>query len=247
MANIVDIPANGGYSLLAGYGFCDAAGPDLPPDGAKGYAHGCLFRKTNGSAASDALYLNIGNFESANFDLLTGSPTTLTVPIPLTQFRVWDALQTNLPGTAADDDLGLVTGTFGTGAPYLRTVDFKASTALAYGRTQITVPPHYIAGAPITLEIDAGMLTTISDSGGSVLVNAAVYRAAAPSVNICATAAQGANSLTVATKTFTITSTNITPGELLDVRISHGGEDAATATAVIGIITGVRFKFAGQP
>jgi hypothetical protein len=50
-------------------------------------------------------------------------------PIPLTDFRVWDAMQTPLPGTPATDDLGLVGGTFGTATPTLRTQDLKTAGA----------------------------------------------------------------------------------------------------------------------
>ncbi len=32
-------------------------------------------------------------------------------PVLLTQMRVWDALQTNLPGTSSADDMALITGT----------------------------------------------------------------------------------------------------------------------------------------
>src|SRR5574338_320399 len=64
--------------------------------------------------------------------------------VPLTAFRVWDALQTNLPGTSATDDLGLITGTFGTDAVYIGTSDLKAAGATSrYARVLIPLPPNY--------------------------------------------------------------------------------------------------------
>lgn len=73
MAEVIDIGATGGYSELAGYGIMDAAGTTVPTDGALGYGHGCLFRKANGSGATDALYVNIGTKASADFDIVNPS------------------------------------------------------------------------------------------------------------------------------------------------------------------------------
>jgi len=61
----------------------------------------------------------------------------------------------------------------------------------------------------------------------------------APNVDICATAVQSCNSLTAANKDFTITPTNVVPGDLLNVVISMIVADTATATAVIGRINKV--------
>lgn len=40
-------------------------------------------------------------------------------PIPLTSFRVWDAITTLLPATSATDDLGLYGGTWATSSPLI--------------------------------------------------------------------------------------------------------------------------------
>ena len=47
-------------------------------------------------------------------------------PVTLTDLRIWDAIQTNLTGTANTDDLAIVGTTFGTTAPVINAGDCKA-------------------------------------------------------------------------------------------------------------------------
>lgn len=164
------------------------------------------------------------------------------VPIAMTEFRVWDAQQTNLPGTAANDDLAIIGGTFGTAGPVLQTADAKTTTKTQYARCQVKVPSTYCDGATISVAINAGMVTTVSD--GTATVDLEVYLNGAGS-DICATAAQSINSLTAATKTFDITETAICAGDLLDIRVTLAVTDSASGTAVIGQINSIKFSFTG--
>ncbi|MCK6483738.1 MAG: DUF2190 family protein [Phycisphaerae bacterium] len=154
-------------------------------------------------------------------------------PLQFEQAKVWDAPQTNIPGTPATDDLGLIDNTFLTGAPTIETGDLKAAGATTR-KTRISwpVPPEYVAGQTITLRLNAGMKTTVADT--SATIDAQVARRAAPNTDICATAAQSINSLTAANKDFTITPTNVVPGDILDIVLAIAVTDAATGTAVIG-------------
>lgn len=158
--------------------------------------------------------------------------------IPWTAWRVWDALGTNLPGTAANDDLGLVGGTFGTNSPTIQTGDLKAAGATTrYARCQIWLPPEYDAGQTINLRFHAGMKTTVADV--SATLDAEAYKSDTEEgvgSDLVSTAAQSINSLTLADKDFVIDGSALSPGDLLDVRIAVEVNDAATATAVIGLI-----------
>lgn len=161
--------------------------------------------------------------------------------VNLTDFRIWDAFQTALPGTSSGDDLALVGGTFGTAPPSLRTADLKAagSTTLR-ARALIQLPAEYDAGQTILIRISAGMITTIADVAATIDVEA--YKSSKANgigSDLCATAAQNMNSVTFANFDFTITPTGLAAGDLLDVRLSMLVNDAATATAVIGCIGGV--------
>jgi predicted RecA/RadA family phage recombinase len=158
-------------------------------------------------------------------------------PIPIDKFRVWDEVQTII-GTPGNDDLGIVDNTFLTGTPSIETGDVKAGGATSRKtRFQFAVPPEYVAGQTITLRANAGMKTTVADNAASI--DFEVVRHAAPNVDICATAAQSINNLAAANKDFTLTPTNVVPGDILDVVCTVLVDDDATGTAVIGKVNSV--------
>jgi hypothetical protein len=153
--------------------------------------------------------------------------------IPLTQARTWDSVAVNLPAAATGDDLGLVSGTFGTNPARITAGDVKAlgpTTRRLY--MAIPIPANYEDGQTIQLQIRAKMETTVADV--SCTLDAEVYVGADGTVgsDLVTTAAQSMNSLSAAAYTFTINATGVDPGDLLEVRLSIASNDAATATAV---------------
>ena len=153
--------------------------------------------------------------------------------IPLTQARVWDAVQTNLPATPATDDLGIVTGTWGTNPARITAGDVKAlgsTTRRLY--LAIPIPANYEDGQTIQLRIRAKMETTVSD--GTCTIDAEAYVGSDGSLgsDLVTSPAVSMNSLTAANYDFTINATGVDPGDLLEVRISIAASDTATATAV---------------
>ncbi len=162
-------------------------------------------------------------------------------PVKLTDLRVWDAFQTNLPGTAATDDLALIGGTFGTAPPVVSAGDLKAAGATSrYARFQVTLPECYDAGETLTLALYAGMVTTIADTSCTIDVQCyKLDKAAGIGSDLCATAAMTMNSLVFAAKSFTITPSGLVAGDTLDVRIAIACNDAATGTAVTPTIAAV--------
>ncbi len=177
----------------------------------------------------DAPALNISGSAFARANL---AAETTTYTLPPSSAKTWDALQTNIPGTAANDDLALITGTFLTSAATFRTSDAKAAVVSQKLGIFFSVPPEYVAGAALALRLNAGMVTTVSD--GTATIDAEVVRAIAPTVDICATTLTTINSLTAANKDFTLTPTNVVPGDLLYIVVTIAITDAATVTAVIG-------------
>lgn len=159
-------------------------------------------------------------------------------PIPWTAWRVWDALATNLPGTSATDDLGLIGGTFATASPSIQTSDLKAAGATTrYARCQVALPPEYVAGQTVTIRFHAGMVTTIADNSATIDLQA--YKSddeAGISSDLVTTSATTINNLTLADKDFAITATSLAPGDVLDLRVAVAVNDASTVTAVIAII-----------
>ena len=162
-------------------------------------------------------------------------------PIDLTSLRVWDAYQTNLPGTAATDDLALIGGTFGTAPPTISAGDLKAAGATTrYARFQVKLPECYDSGETITLRISAGMKTTVASSSCTVDVECyKLDKITGIGSDLCATAAITINSLVFANKDFTITPSALMAGDTFDVRIAIACNDAATGTAVTPTIAAI--------
>lgn len=193
---------------------------------------------------------------STNFDIPNGSltgaslsdnaeiqPTQLAQranqpsPVPFTNCRVWDAMQTVVVGTPASDDLGLVTGTPGTHAPKLSSGDVKASSTTRKIAFELEVPANYDDGQTFTLRLKAGMETTIADASATIDVQA--YKPSGTGTvgsDLVTTAAQTINSLTAADKDFVIDESAIDPGDKLIVVVTIATVDAATATAVTASI-----------
>jgi len=162
-------------------------------------------------------------------------------PIRLDSLRVWDAYHTNLPGTAANDDLALSGGTFGTSAPVVTAGDCKALGAVTrYARFQVQLPATYESAETVTLSIAAGMATTIADATCTIDVQAyKIDKAGSIGSDLCATAATTINSLVFSEKSFMITSSGLVAGDVLDVRVAIACNDAATATAVTPTIAAI--------
>ena len=155
--------------------------------------------------------------------------------IPWESWRVHDAYGTLLPATSSSDDLGLYGGAFATNTPSIRTYDVKTLTTTLYARTTLILPLEYDPGETVQLRFFAGMITTVASTTATIDVQA--YESDGASglgSDLVATSAQSINSLTHAYKTFSLTSTNLQAGDVLDVRVAIAVTDAATGTAVIG-------------
>ena len=183
-----------------------------------------------------------GSYRGITRAMLTQTSNAI-FPVNLANFRVWDAIQTVLPGTAAADDLGLIGTTFGTVAPTIRTSDSKAASTTQRARIFIPIPAEFQAAETVSVVISAGMTTTISDTTATVDVEAyevlTTGALGGSPTDLCTTAATTINSVTFADATFALTSSGLIAGDLLDVRITIAIVDGATATAVIGTIVKV--------
>lgn len=164
-------------------------------------------------------------------------------PIDLASLRVWDAFGTVLPETPAADDLGLVGGTFGTGSQSVQTGDLKAAGSTdRRARFMYVLPTEYESAQTVNIRLHAGMLTTVSDTSATVDVE--VYESdeeAGIGSDLVTTAATTINSLTLADKDFVVDATSLVAGDILDIRITVNVNDAATGTAVTGIIGAIKF------
>ena len=162
-------------------------------------------------------------------------------PIPLTDFRVWDAMHTVLPGTPLTDDLALIGGTFATATPSIRTEDLAAAGATnKYARFLVQLPWEYQAAESVTLRFKAGMITNIATPTATLDVQVFKLQADpddALGSDLYAGAAVTINSLVFADIDFALSPSTLSPGDILDVRITMAINDAASGTAVIGGLT----------
>lgn len=157
--------------------------------------------------------------------------------IPLTDFRVHDAFQTNLPGAAASDDLALIGTAFGTSSPTIQTSDLKNTTGTQRARCLVRLPESYVTGETVKIRVYAGMNTTVASSSATVDVEAyEVDGTGGISSDLCTTSATSINNLTNSAKDFDITASSLAAGDILDIRLTIAITDSATATAVIGEI-----------
>ena len=157
--------------------------------------------------------------------------------VPIEAFKTWDAVASNLPASAASDDLGLVTGTWLTNSVRITAGDCKnlgATTRRAY--FSIPIPPNYDDGETIQVRIRAAMETTLASTSCTIDLEAVVGSSGTPTADLVTTAAQSMNSLTAANFDFTINAASVDPGQLLECRLSISCNDTATATAVVPAI-----------
>jgi len=163
--------------------------------------------------------------------------------VPLTRLRVHDNMALLLPNPSATDDLGWpVSHAFGTVSPYIDSRDLATLSTSLYARGTFMLPPEYDDGQTVQVQIRAGALTTVADTSLDLdLVLYEVDRDGGISADLCQTAAQDINNLTLADKAFTINATSLARGNELDFRIEVAVVDAASGTVVRAKITEVAF------
>lgn len=164
-------------------------------------------------------------------------------PVNLTDLRIWDAMASILTGTAGTDDLALITGTFGSAAPTVRTSDAKNTSVTQRARFLCRVPESYDAGEDFQIRFNAGMITTVAN--GSATIDLEVYEAnkdgtlGGSPTDLVSTSAISINSLTFANCDFVLNAAGLSPGDELDCRVTIAITDSATGTAVIGAFGGI--------
>lgn len=162
-------------------------------------------------------------------------------PVNMMDLRVWDAIHTNLPGTAASDDLALIGTTFGSTSPQISAGDLKAAGATSrYARFMVELPECYEAGETVTLSLSAGMVTTVASVSCTVDVECyKIDKITGIGSDLCTTSATTINSLVFGAKSFVITPSGLVAGDVLDIRLTIACNDGATATAVKPTIAGI--------
>ena len=157
---------------------------------------------------------------------------------------MWNDFNLLLPSAGLTDDLGIIEGTFTSATPSLQTEDLKTAGATNnYARVLVHLPWEYIAGQSITLRFKAGMITTVADTTATLDVEA--YKLQddpddAIGSDLVSTVATTINSTTFADIDFVVSPSGLSPGDILDVRITTAVNDGGGGTAVIAGITSAK-------
>lgn len=157
-------------------------------------------------------------------------------PVQLTSLRVWDAMQTLLPGTAASDDLALIGGTWASASPTVRSSDSKNTTVTQRARFLTRVPECYDAGEDFKIRVNAAMSVVASSTATVDLEVFKSDKAGGIGSDLVSTLATSINSTSFANVDFVLTAAALAPGDWLDCRLTVAITDVATASPVIAII-----------
>lgn len=159
--------------------------------------------------------------------------------IPLSDFRIWDAVNANLGATAvSDDDLAYVGGTFGSASPIVTTTDVVGTSKTRRARVFVTVPAEYDGSESLQIRLSAGIIGS-NAAQVSCTIDVEAYlsnKAGGVGSDLCATAAASMNSTTFASYDFDITPAGIVAGDILDVRVTIAINDTGGAGACEGAI-----------
>lgn len=179
----------------------------------------------------------------ASSAIASGILSSVVQSLDLSTFKVHDAYGTAAVTTAANDDLGHTIAVIGTSAALLTSGNVSnASTVSTGGRlaaNEFRVPMSYKAGNAFTIRFD---WTRTDAAAVALTVDLFVYRKAAPTVDICATAAQSINAAASGTADFTITPTDLVPGETVYYKLTVINDDTAGGGSV-GNIVGVKLVY----
>lgn len=152
-------------------------------------------------------------------------------------WRIWDAYATLLTSAPAGDDLGIVSGTFATQIPYIRTPDLNASGGPNNYRARylFDMPYTYEIGQNLILRLRAGMITAVAATSATIDVEAHPVSTdtGGVSADICTTAAQSINFLAFSDYDFTLAGATIGSPNQLDIRVTIT-TTSATASSHFG-------------
>lgn len=158
------------------------------------------------------------------------------------KWRVHDNLSSLLPNSAGSDDLGLISGAYGTNTPAIQSSDGASTNVTQYARLLWQAPPEFVSGGNIQVRVHAKM-QTVSDSSASVDLSAyESNREKGLGSDLVTTSATSINNATYADYNFTINPTGVAPGDLLDVRMTVAITDSATGSGVVAEIGEVQFR-----
>lgn len=134
---------------------------------------------------------------------------------------------------------GLTVGTHGTAPHIIKGEAASGNSKTNKMRTQFTLPPEYVAGQTVTLRVVAhetvGAATVSTTVDAEVYVNAKTGSLEGSPTDLCATAAIDVTT-SAGNKDFTLTPTDLAPGDTLDIEITGVTNDTGGS---VGTVLGI--------
>lgn len=176
---------------------------------------------------------------------VTAPTGSISIPLPLDNFRVTGtgALLGNTAGTPTGA-LGRTQGTYGTAVPTLVGEAASGASTSNVARTSFHLPSNYIAGQNITVVVNS--VETVGAATVASTTDIEAYSDDGDGTStgdLCATAAID-TTIVAENKTFTITGTSLTPGQLLDIELTLAANDTG---GTVGTIVSARKVTVGVP
>lgn len=150
-------------------------------------------------------------------------------------WRVWDDMGSNLPSAGANDDFGLVGGTFATASPVMQSKDFTSNGAVehAYARILMSMPLEFDPLNDIRLRFHAWM-GVVADISATLDMEAFLSdKEAGIGADLVSTSATSINSASKTDYDFVIDGSGLNPGDSLDIRINAAVRDNASGAGIV--------------
>lgn len=152
------------------------------------------------------------NLKRTNRNFAELNARTRRVYLDLASFHVHDDLGSHLPGTAADDDLGLADS--GATSFHLYSVAANNSSVSAFGVYPFPLPGEYVDAGAITVGVRAKAGGDVEVEQSVDLIVLPVDEDGAVGADVCATAKQTLTT-SYANYTFDLTETGLVRGSIL--------------------------------
>jgi len=191
------------------------------------------------------LYI-LGSLPAITRGNLTQENSTL-FPVELTSLRIFDAFQTPL-GTAGSDDLGITSGAYATGTPYITAGSLGSVGATTrYARFLFQVPYNYVSEQPAEFTLLCGITGTAPVAASvSCTVDLQAFKVGVNTLvtgsDLISSSATDMNFTAFDDVSLSLTATNLVAGDWLDCRLAIACNDSGhTASDVVPAIQKIQF------
>lgn len=193
-------------------------------------------RLVNATIIVDTPNLTQNDFEAAGTSIprsYLSQENEVAWPLELCDWMVHDSRE-RLPATAAADDLAFKIGTFTSAPDTIESSDADTTSITQYALRRFKIPTEFVTGQTLNFVANFKM-QTIADTSATLDIQ--VYKNNKDGTigsDLYAGSAVNVNSATATDYTFAITSTGLSAGDSIMIRMTLAITDGGTGSPVIG-------------